>query len=115
MKEIKGGIKMSYRKKMVQALGFEDVEHFNRVLDTDKNLQDGLADLAVQFPHLTEEDYTARLIQLLHDAGLDITVGEFKTLLALRRQLDQQLLYEKDNSYHQNKLSKKYPFKRGER
>ena len=50
------------------------------------------AELAVQYPHLTDEDYIARLLRLLHNAGLDITIKEFNTLLALRRQLDQRLL-----------------------
>ena len=65
-------------------------------------------------PHLTEEDYTARLLCLLHNAGLDITIGEFKTLLVLRRQLDQQLLCEKDSAVQQNKLPVKRPFIKGE-
>ena len=83
---------MNRRKKPVQTLGFADAARFNHVLDTDETLQDGMAELAVQLPHLTDEDYTARLLRLLHNAGLDITIEEFKTLLALRRQLDQRLL-----------------------
>ena len=65
--------------------------HFNRVLDTDKTLQDGMAELAMEFSRLSEEDYTARLLILLYNAGLDITAEEYKTLLALRRQMDQHL------------------------
>lgn len=89
---------MNCRKKPEQTLGFKDAECFNRVLDTDETLQDGLAELAMQLPYLTEEDYTAQLLRLLHNAGLDITIEEFKALLALRRQLDRQLLCEKDGT-----------------
>lgn len=105
---------MNCRRKPEQTLGFEDAERFNRVLDTNETLQDGMAELAAQLPHLTDEDYTARLLRLLHNAGLEITVEEFKTLLALRRQLDLQLLREEDDSTHQNKLPVKSPFKIGE-
>lgn len=108
-------MKTNRQRKPEQTLGFEDAARFNRVLDTDKTLQDGMAELAAQLPHLTDEDYTERLLCLLHNAGLDITVEEFKALLALRRQLDQQLLREEDDSTHQNKSPVKYPFKRGGR
>ena len=97
-------MKMNWRRKPKRMLGFADAVRFNRVLDTDTTLQDGMAELAEQFPHLTDEDYTARLLRLLHNAGLDLTVEEFKTLLALRRQLDQQLLCENDSAVQQNKL-----------
>jgi hypothetical protein len=97
-------MKTNRQRKTEQTLGFEDAARFNWVLDTNETLQDGLAELAAQLPHLTEEDYTARLLRLLHNAGLDITIEEFKTLLALRRQLDQRLLCEKDNIVQQNKL-----------
>lgn len=107
-------MKMNCRRKPEHTLKFEDAAHFNRALDTDEALQDGMAELAEQFPHLTEEDYTARLLCLLHNAGLDITIGEFKTLLVLRRQLDQQLLCEKDSAVQQNKLPVKRPFIKGE-
>ncbi len=85
-------MKRNHWGKPVQTLGFEDAVRFNQVLDTDQALQDGMAELAVQYPHLTDEDYIARLLRLLHNAGLDITIKEFNTLLALRRQLDQRLL-----------------------
>lgn len=89
---------MNCRRKTEHMLGFADAERFNRVLDTDRSLQEGMAELAAQFPELTEQDYTARLLCLLHNSGLDITIEEFKTLLALRRQLDQRLLCEKDGA-----------------
>lgn len=107
-------MKTNRQRKPEQTLGFEDAARFNRVLDTDETLQGGMAELAAQLPHLTDEEYTARLLCLLHNAGLDITIEEFKTLLALRRQLDQRLLCEKDRAVQQ-KLPVKYPFKRGER
>lgn len=91
-------MKTNRQRKPIQSLGFADAARFNRVLDTDETLQDGLAELAVQLPHLTDEDYTVRLLRLLHNAGLDITIEEFKTLLVLRRQLDQQLLCEKEDT-----------------
>lgn len=89
---------MSWRRKTEQTLGFADAARFNLVLDTDKTLQEGMAELAAQLPHLTDEDYTKRLLRLLHNSGLDITTEEFKTLLALRRQLDQRLLREKEGA-----------------
>lgn len=97
-------MKTNRHRKPEQTLGFTDAARFNRVLDTDETLQDGMAELAAQLPHLTDEDYTARLLRLLHNAGLDITIEEYKTLLVLRRQLDQRLLCEEDDSTHQNKL-----------
>lgn len=100
-------MKINWRRKPKRTLGFADAVRFNRVLDTNKTLQDGMAELAEQSHHLPDEDYTARLLRLLHNAGLDLTVEEFKTLLALRRQLDQQQLREKDRAVQQNKLSVK--------
>lgn len=52
----------------------------------------------MQCPQLTDEDYTARVLRLLYNAGLDITAKEFKILLVLLRQLEQQLLCEKEGT-----------------
>ena len=57
-----------------------------------------MAEPSVQCPQLTDEDYTARVLRLLYNAGLDITAKEFKILLVLLRQLEQQLLCEKEGT-----------------
>ena len=45
-------------------LEFEDAVCFNWALDTNRELQEGLLKLAEQYPHLTEERYTQRLLML---------------------------------------------------
>ena len=45
-------------------LEFEDAVCFNWALDTNRELQEGLLKLAEQYPHLTEERYTQRLLEL---------------------------------------------------
>ena len=45
-------------------LEFEDAVCFNWALDTNRELQEGLLKLAEQYPHLTEERYTQRLLVL---------------------------------------------------
>lgn len=68
-------------------LEFEDAVCFNWALDTNRELQEGLLKLAEQYPHLTEERYTQRLLELFRRAGL-----ELKILLMLRRETDCMLL-----------------------
>lgn len=65
-------------------LEFEDAVCFNWALDTNRELQEGLLKLAEQYPHLTEERYTQRLLELSAD--------ELKILLMLRRETDCMLL-----------------------
>ena len=60
------------RKKRAP-LEFEDAVCFNWVLDTNRELQEGLLQLAEQYPHLTEERYTQRLLELFQRAGLELS------------------------------------------
>ena len=48
--------------------------------------------LAEQYPHLTEERYTQRLLELFRRAGLELSADELKILLMLRRETDCMLL-----------------------
>ena len=41
---------MNCRRKPEHTLKFEDAAHFNRALDTDEALQDGMAELAEPMP-----------------------------------------------------------------
>lgn len=79
------------RKKRVP-LEFEDAVCFNWALDTNRELQEGLLQLAEQYPHLTEERYTQRLLELFQRAGLELSADELKILLMLRRETDCMLL-----------------------
>ena len=59
-------------------LEFEDAVCFNWALDTNRELQEGLLKLAEQYPHLTEERYTQRLLELFRRAGLELSADELK-------------------------------------
>ena len=85
----------SKREKPERTLHFEDAARFNYALDTDKELQDGMTALALEFSSLTEEEYTEKFLRLLRRAGLDLSAGQLKVLLLLRKQTDQMLLREK--------------------
>ena len=82
-------------KKKKLPLHFEDAARFNWVLDTNQELQDGMARLADQFSSLTEESYTQKALELFRKAGLDLSAEDLKMLLALRRETDQMLLRKK--------------------
>ena len=82
-------------KKKKPPLHFEDAARFNWVLDTNQELQDGMARLADQFSSLTEESYTQKALELFRKAGLDLSAEDLKMLLALRRETDQMLLRKK--------------------
>ena len=85
-------MKWFHRKKKNQSLHFEDAARFNWALDTNRKLRDGIAELAEQFPRLTEEEYIQRVLELFQRAGLELTGEELKMLLALRRETDRILL-----------------------
>ena len=59
-------------------LEFEDAVCFNWALDTNRELQEGLLKLAEQYPRLTEERYTQRLLELFRRAGLELSADELK-------------------------------------
>lgn len=84
-----------FRKKKKPALHFEDAARFNWVLDTNQELQEGMAKLAEQFPNLTEERYTEKALELFRRAGLELSVEDLKMLLTLRRETDLMLLRKK--------------------
>lgn len=85
-------------------LEFEDAVCFNWALDTNRELQEGLLQLAEQYPHLTEERYTQRLLELFQRAGLELSADELKILLMLRRETDCMLLRKE-----QEETQKDYP------
>ena len=86
-----------FRKKreMKEPLKFEDAARFNWALDTNRELQDGMAKLAEEFPHLTEESYTRKALELFRKAGLELRAEDLPMLLALRQQTDCMLLRRK--------------------
>ncbi len=83
-----------FRKKKKPPLRFADAARFNWALDTDRELRDGMTRLAEQFPGLTEERYTQKLLELFRRAGLELSAADLKMLLALRRETDRMLLHE---------------------
>lgn len=83
------------RKEKKAPLKFEDAARFNWALDTDRELQDGIAKLAEEFPNLTEESYTQNVLELFRKAGLELSMEDLKILLALRRETDCMLLRKK--------------------
>lgn len=85
-------------------LEFEDAVCFNWALDTNRELQEGLLKLAEQYPNLTEERYTQRLLELFRRAGLELSADELKILLMLRRETDCMLLRKE-----QEKAQKDFP------
>lgn len=84
-----------FRKRKKAPLYFQDAARFNWVLDTNRELQEGLARLAERFPTLTEESYTQKALELFSKAGLELSGEDLKMLLALRQGTDQMLLREK--------------------
>lgn len=82
-------------KKAERILHFEDAASFNRALDTNSTIREGLRKLAEQLPQITEADYVAGVLRLFHNAGLELSEREFRMLLLLRRQTD-QILLQKD-------------------
>lgn len=88
-------------KKKKPSLYFEDAARFNWVLDTNQELQNGMAELAEQFPNLTEESYTQKALELFRKAGLELSAEDMKMLLALRRETDQILLRKKEKGEQQ--------------
>lgn len=73
----------------------EDAARFNWALDTDRELQAGMAKLAEEYPNLTEESYTQNVLELFRKAGLELSMEDLKILLALRRETDCMLLRKK--------------------
>lgn len=95
------GMKWFWKKKKApMRLGLEDAARFNWALDTNKELQDGMASLAEQLPKLTEESYTKKALALFRRAGLDLSPEDLKILLTLRRETDRMLL-QKERSGEQ--------------
>ena len=91
------GVKWWFQKKKEKKdpLKFEDAARFNWALDTNRELQDGMAKLAEEFPHLTEDIYTQKALELFRKAGLELSAEDLKMLLALRKETDSMLLRKK--------------------
>ena len=90
------GVKWFQRwKAKKEPLKFEDAARFNWALDTNRELQDGLAKLAEDFPRLTEESYTRQALELFRKAGLELRAEDLPMLLALRQETDSMLLRKK--------------------
>ena len=83
------------KKAKKEPLKFEDAARFNWALDTNRELQDGLAQLAQEFPNLTEESYTQKALELFQKAGLELRAEDLPILLALRQETDCMLLRQK--------------------
>ena len=99
--KVVNGMRWFQRKERKKdPLRFEDAARFNWALDTDRELQDGMARLAEEFPNLTEESYTQRALALFRQAGLDLSAADLKILLALRRETDSMLLRQKGQEDH---------------
>ena len=79
-------MKTVFRKKRAKSLGFEEAAKFNHMLDTNQTLQRGMEQLALAYPYLEEKVYIEKALQLFREAGLDLSVEEFRILLTLRRQ-----------------------------
>ena len=79
-------MKTVFRKKRSKSLGFEEAAKFNHLLDTNQALQRGMEQLALAYPYLEEKVYMEKALQLFREAGLDLSVEEFRILLTLRRQ-----------------------------
>lgn len=88
-------MKWSYKKRK-RHLSFEDAVRFNWTMDTNEELQIGLEKLAEQYPYITRDEYTSRMLTLFRQAGLYISEEELRILLELRRKTDQMLLSEKE-------------------
>ena len=74
---------------------FEDAARFNWAMDTNESLREGLAELAEQYPEMTEKEYTSQMLVLFRRAGLELSGEELEMLLALRQKTDQMLLQRK--------------------
>lgn len=90
------GMKWFQKKKgKKEPLKFGDAARFNWALDMNRELQDGMAKLAEEFPNLTEESYTQKALELFRKAGLELSAEDLKMLLALRQETDCMLLRKK--------------------
>ena len=83
------------QRKNNRILHLEDAARFNRTLDTSQQLQDGMTALTKQYPYLSEEEYTEKMLMLFSQAGLELSEHDLFVLLAMRRETDRILL--KDN------------------
>ena len=83
-------------KKGKRKIGFSDSARFNYELDTNQKLKRGLEALAEQMPHITQEKYRARMLELFKESGLELDEKELEMLLLLRMKTDQMLLTQKN-------------------
>ena len=65
-------------------LRLEDVARFNETLDKDELLRDKLMELTGQVSQIGETEYTARMLALLREAGLEVSPQKLRALLNLR-------------------------------
>lgn len=65
-------------------LRLEDVARFNEALDKDELLRDKLMELTGQVSQIGETEYTARMLDLLREAGLEVSAQKLRALLNLR-------------------------------
>ena len=78
-----------------EKMGFEEAARFNKAMDTNRQLSDGMLKLIQRYGSLTEQEYTGEMLALFREAGLDLTAEELYTLLKLRIKTDQMLLDRK--------------------
>ena len=83
-------------KRKRRPLYFEDAARFNWAMDTNEELREGLAQLADQYPKITEKEYTAQMLALFRRAGLELSDEDLGMLLAMRQKTDQMILQRKE-------------------
>ena len=83
-------------KRKRRPLYFEDAARFNWTMDTNEELREGLAQLAEQYPKITEKEYTEQMLVLFRRAGLELSEEDLGMLLALRQKTDQMILQRKE-------------------
>lgn len=76
-------------------LGFEEAAAFNKAIDTDERLKNGLDRLARSIPDMTKEEYKKEMLLLFEEAGIFLEYAELEKLLLLRQQTDRIMLADK--------------------
>lgn len=60
-------------------------EEFNRAIDTNDRLRQGLEKLARAYPDISKDEYVDEMLRLFREAGVFLSRGELEKLLVVRR------------------------------